>query len=94
MESKDLLLSKSFWGAMVMGLGMILAKYGIDINVSETASAIVTLIGLVMNVAGIRYRKGPIHSVLGVKIKPAATVNDVAPPVAAPADKSTAGGTQ
>lgn len=63
---KELLTSKTFWGQVVTVFGMLLGAFGIHINVSLTASVIVMVMGIVLNVVGNLNRKGPITSVFGI----------------------------
>lgn len=66
---KDLLQSNTFWGSATTTLGLLLSQYGIHINVSATASAIVTIIGLVMTVIGRINAQKPVTSIAGMKVK-------------------------
>ncbi len=66
---KDLLESKTFWGAVVVALGLVLSQFGIHISVGPVASAIVTLIGIAYTVVGRVTSTVPVNSILGIKLK-------------------------
>lgn len=66
---KDLLMSKTFWGALVTALGVALAHFGVDINVSATSSALVSLIGLAYTIVGRVQTNEHIGSIAGIPLK-------------------------
>ena len=68
-QGKDLLMSASFWGSIIGVVAMVLANYGMQINVSHTAADIVAFLGFANQLVGIVRRKTVIHSVAGIKIK-------------------------
>lgn len=70
MDTKDLLMSKTFWGSIITALGLALAQFGVHIHVGQTASAIVTLIGLGYTITGRVNAKTQIGSIAGMKLKP------------------------
>lgn len=76
-QGKELLTSKTFWGLVIGALAMVLQNYGVDINVSQTASDLVGVIGMVMAIAGLVVRKGTINSIFGIKT-PAGKAADAA----------------
>jgi hypothetical protein len=75
MNGKDLLLSKAFWGQIIGAFALIMAHYGMTIDVTNTAANIVGVLGLIIGVAGTIVRQSQIHSVMGIPLpaKKAAT---------------------
>lgn len=65
MQGKELLTSKTFWGAVLTVLAMVLAIFGVHFDVSAVASGIVAVIGFALNIVGNVTRKGPITSIFG-----------------------------
>lgn len=67
--TKDILLSRSFWGGVIAVAGPFVARYGVDLGDTEVlVSSIIALVGLALSVVGIVGRKTTISSVAGVKV--------------------------
>jgi uncharacterized membrane protein len=67
-EGKDLLTSKTTWGALLLAAQPILSQFGIDIDVDTITTAIVNVAGIALFVWGQISRSKKIVSVGGVKL--------------------------
>ncbi len=69
-ESKDLFLSKSTWGAILILVGPLLSHFGLEIGNHEALiESLVSLSGVIIFIVGQFTRKKEINSIAGVKVK-------------------------